>query len=248
MKHLLTTLAFVLVLSLSACSSYIQVLHPKPVSSGIRVDHSLYVFENDSLMIVYLFWDQKGTMSFLIRNKLDIPLYIDWKKSSEILDSRVISYYSEQSVSSYRAIDASYDDALGSLGFAAGSAVTTKLERVTFLPPHAHIERRFYRLTDYDYTRLKDVQPYTEKVNGLTTERVLLGSPVLSFRNFITYSTTESFASEQHISNDFAVRDISMVKNSDFLRYDKHQGRLVSTMYDQCSFYLKPTPKGTIYR
>ena len=81
---LLATL-FVTILFFSSCSLKLTHLYEtKPLSSTSNKDNT---FENDTLKIIYSFWSEGGVFSFSVYNKLSIPLYIDWKKSSFIKNS-----------------------------------------------------------------------------------------------------------------------------------------------------------------
>ncbi len=43
-----------------------------------------FEYENDTISVTYSFWEMNGTIEMLIRNKLNQPIYIDWKKCSFI--------------------------------------------------------------------------------------------------------------------------------------------------------------------
>lgn len=73
------------------CKTYVQVFDTK--AKNIKVENEFYVFENDSLKITYSFWAKNGLMTFGIYNKLNKPLYIDWKKSSYIDNSVKLNYW-----------------------------------------------------------------------------------------------------------------------------------------------------------
>ena len=52
-------------------------------------------YENDTVQVVYIFWAEKGSMEFLIHNKLKKPLYIDWRKCSYIIGTTKHDYWTE---------------------------------------------------------------------------------------------------------------------------------------------------------
>ena len=80
-KNLLLQFLFSAIL-FGSCSTYVQIyyLDSKDVS---KVNED-FVFENDTVKISYFFWAKRGVIAFEIFNKLDKPLYVDWKKSSYI--------------------------------------------------------------------------------------------------------------------------------------------------------------------
>jgi hypothetical protein len=57
---------------------------------------TIFVFENDSIKITYNFWAKNGAMAFDFYNKLNIPLYFDWKKSAFIPNDKMVSYWQDE--------------------------------------------------------------------------------------------------------------------------------------------------------
>lgn len=90
MKSILSLL--ILTILLSSCSKkMIQVFETS--SSNTKLINSSWIFENDTTKIVYSFWSDKGIMAFSIYNKLDKPIYIDWKTSSYIYNGVKLDYW-----------------------------------------------------------------------------------------------------------------------------------------------------------
>ena len=66
----------------------------------------------------------------------------------------------------------------------------------------------------------------------------------LLFRNFLTISTTENFASESYIDNGFYIANVYRVKTKDFLEipyYNKETKRTenILTFWNAKWFYIK---------
>jgi hypothetical protein len=79
-------LSFIIgIILLSSCSKYIQVFETS--STNTVSENENWVFETDTVKVTYEFWMNKGVMAFTVFNKLDIPIYIDWKNSSFIYNS-----------------------------------------------------------------------------------------------------------------------------------------------------------------
>jgi hypothetical protein len=122
--------------------------------------------ENDSIQVAYVFWAENGLVGLFVHNKLNQPLYIDWKKCSYITGTTKHDYWDEtvtmtengssSSSASYwetffdnnRSSRAARNQSTGAVeAYSASfsntfwSSVTsiTKPERITFIPP----ERRF---------------------------------------------------------------------------------------------------------
>ena len=53
-------------------------------STNCSLANGYLKYENDTIRVVYVFWEEKGIMGLLIHNKLSKPLYIDWRKCSFI--------------------------------------------------------------------------------------------------------------------------------------------------------------------
>lgn len=70
------TLLYFLTIVIFSCKT-VQVINV--ANTNLKKDNYL-VYENDSIKITYDLWYHHGLVSFVIYNKLDIPLYIDWKK------------------------------------------------------------------------------------------------------------------------------------------------------------------------
>jgi len=82
---------------LQSCSTqihYVQVFRTEPLNLSKVKD--FYVFENDTVRIVYYFWNEDGIMAFNIYNKSDKPIYVDWKKSTFITNSSKSNYWSDK--------------------------------------------------------------------------------------------------------------------------------------------------------
>ena len=93
MKNLLSLIVITLVLS-GCAKKYIQVFETKSTNTEKQAD--FFVYETDTLKITYSFWAEKGVLSFAVYNKLDQPIYIDWKKSSFIDNSNKLNYWVDE--------------------------------------------------------------------------------------------------------------------------------------------------------
>jgi|GEM_PF-3117677 len=56
-------------------------VHVYDVESSLPLVKNKYTYENDTIKITYYFWGNKGIVQIGINNKLDKPIYVDWKKS-----------------------------------------------------------------------------------------------------------------------------------------------------------------------
>ncbi|GAB3960713.1 hypothetical protein GCM10028805_58520 [Spirosoma harenae] len=76
MKIPLSLLSLMLLTSCTNSFYHVSTLESEQVN---LVDKD-FVFENEHLKLVYNFWEEGGRMRFLVFNKTDQPLYIDWSK------------------------------------------------------------------------------------------------------------------------------------------------------------------------
>lgn len=244
MKKAITAIVCVLLFS---CTKYTQLYQTKPTTSGIKSD-KLYYFENDTLKITYSFWEKNGTLAYSIYNKLSTPIYIDWKKSSFISNGVKHDYWVDETIthsSSYRVGSSSlsygYYGLLGlSTTSTAGTSRSLKPERIIFIAPHSNTVSAKFSLYSSDAQKLKP----GAKSSSLNISNSNKATPItyvefdesdspLTFRNFLSISTTENFQKEEYIDNGFYVSRISQIKMSDFLgsaHYDDKMGKTIYQM------------------
>lgn len=197
-----------------------QVFYTAPSTSDIKEANNLFIYENDTIKLAYSFWEEGGVMAFTIENKLNVPIYIDWKKSSFINTNIKYNYYSEDVRTETKSASASSWFLYSSLynwdrwypvnvGASSSQSVSRKDERIMFIPPHSITNRSKFKIT-YRFVNMRNAtkkQLGDSKIKGLVMEATKDNS-ALFFRNFITYSTKESFEREQYINNEFYVRKV----------------------------------------
>lgn len=232
MKKIL--LITVLGLILFGCKSYVQVFK---TDSSIETDtDGFYVYENDSLKITYSFWKAKGLMTFSIYNKLEKPLYIDWKKSSYIDNSVKLNYWVDEEKTKGLSAYGSYyyDGPLLKPRFAISStsgismSSTVKVERITFIPPSSNYYRsqffilpiNFFKLdtkTEFEEVPRND-KPKKKETKVYKTTYAKENSPLV-FRNFLTFSLSEDFETEFYVDNEFYIQQILEMDERHFKQY-----------------------------
>jgi hypothetical protein len=254
-----------LVLSLCACSKYAQIIHaaPHPSSPNLVDDGEKLVFENDTLRIVYSFWQNRGVMSFGVFNKLNVPLYLDWKKSSYVESSMKLDYYRERevrvSVSESQYFVNSTNLNLATVPFfssnTTGVQTVSKEERVTFIPPKSGIVRKYFKLfpklTHFSIAgSIEEVIPAPTS-NVQIKVKSLLATPDKSkfrFRNFLTFSTKETFENEFFVNNEFYINKVVTMKSSEFKgTYDAESDTYDYTFKDNRNFYIPNINKSSLF-
>lgn len=173
-------------------------------STNVPLQNSKFVFENDTLRISYNFWAENGIMSFDIYNKTSYPIYFDWKNSSFIPNSQMVSYWQDVTNTSSDAISSW----ISGSKFGRSVSKSVRQERIGVIPPHAQITRSDFRLI-----KNKDLIPkpgdYSEKQS------------FLDFRNYLTFSANEKFEGKvSTVDNEFYASSIKTVKYKDKDRYN----------------------------
>jgi len=261
-------------LLLFGCKSYVQVFN---TNSSIKTDEEgFYISENDSVKITYSFWKAKGLMTFSIFNKLNKPLYIDWKKSAYIDNSVKLNYWIDEEkskgISSYGSYF--YDGPLLKAGYAVnatgGASVssTVKVERITFIPPSSNYYRSQFYILPISFFKLDtktDFEEVTRNDNSKKTAKVYKAdftkenSPLV-FRNFLTFSTTEDFETEFYVDNEFYIEEILEMDERHFGQHRKDETKkgdydirdengeliLFSDYEKPSSFYLQIPKEGSL--
>ncbi|MBC7446551.1 MAG: hypothetical protein H7330_00655, partial [Hymenobacteraceae bacterium] len=224
-------------LCLSSCTKqYIQVFETATTNTVVK--DGLYVFENDSIRVSYAFWAEQGVMAFSIFNKLSRPIYVDWKNSSFIYNEKKLNYWAdEQKMETtgtfsddiytgclYRGPLLSVLAMASTSGTMSSSSLTTKPERVTFIPPKSSYDRSQFLLLPVDSyvfpnNHPKQVVPRVDnpkkKVEILSQQFDQQNSP-MRFRNFLSYSLGETSTSFSFVDNEFW---LASVKDMDYIQF-----------------------------
>ena len=224
----------VMIFSLSSCSSYIRLTETQSIGKDV-VDNNAY--ENNDMKITYDMWNENGIMYFTVYNKTDKPLYIDWKRSVFVYNSWKNNYWVDKSTAEdfYVPVGSGKN-----ISFQKRTSTVVQ-ERYTFIPPKTYIAvpTSYYILGDVSQVRVDDngskmkimvtdlrhdksaTKEKIEKTTGKGTTTAWTktydeaSSPHI-FRNFLTYSNTENFATEKNVENEFIVKKHTEMKSKNF--------------------------------
>jgi hypothetical protein len=161
---------------------------------------SVYVFENDTVRITYDFWFQKGQMKFSIYNKLNVPLFIDWKNSALIINDHTIPYYKDLTTHDISTAGSAVSVGGYTSHSSRSSGESIHLDRISFIPAHAKIDKK---------SNIHFVQHWRPDNSDLHRH----------IRNYIAYSTLENFNGENFADNDFEVVDFIKVSSVSYRRH-----------------------------
>ena len=210
-----------LIFFLSSCSKYMQLYNINALN--VQKVNNSYVFENDSVSINYNFWNLHGLMSFTLYNKLNVPIYIDWKKCSYISNSFKSDYWIDREYISTKSTQNSYfynpnnKNPIFPFLFlssnVASSSVVKREERITFIPPKSNISRSDFVIFPFNGIKLSN-DAFIDS-NMLKKEEIAYyqcfnksNSPIVC-RNFLSYSTSETFTTEFYIDNEFYIDSVA---------------------------------------
>ncbi|MFN0032189.1 MAG: hypothetical protein ACKVOR_08535 [Flavobacteriales bacterium] len=220
MKNILIISILILIL-LSGCIELHQVIELD--SKSLKSQDDYFIFENDSLKITYSFWAENGIMAFQIFNKTNRDIYLNWEKSSFIVNSHKFNYWEDKTKISSSGIYLSKNKTgyFNNFGMEFSSSIAVKEEQTSFIPPKCFIIRSTYILnpevtfplsdsTKKVYTKRDDSEPRSSSKNiyyysEIFTEK---DSPY-QFRNYLTFSFHEDNSEKFSIDNEFYVHEIT---------------------------------------
>lgn len=242
-------------LLITGCSkSLIQVFDI--CTTNTKTEGEYYVYETDTVKITYAFWATKGVMSFSIFNKLDKPLYIDWKNSSFIYNGDKKNYWIDEThtdlASYYKGVY--YNGPLLAPGYSVSSGVqvatssTVKPERITFIPPKSKFSKSSFYLLPVCYYKsdkfISTVVPRNDNPKKKTTvlsENFSFDDSPLRFRNYLAFSFSENSQQQFFVDNEFY---LTSVKEMEFRHY---MGKRLGTDDKGRRIYQKPFKKQTSF-
>jgi hypothetical protein len=221
----LTLISFLL-LSLTGCIQHIQVFDT--ATTNTRLSNDYFVYETDTLLIKYYFWAKNGILAFSVFNKLDKPIYIDWKNSSFVYNDDKLNYWNDEAFYYTAGIYKSHSyhgnlilpDFSVSEGVNVSTTLKVKPERITFIPPKSNYYNSTFRILPaiYDFTPYAMVHykdslarrsDKPKKKTILYVERFLKNGSPIRFRNFLAISLNENFQHVFYVDNEFYVSAIT---------------------------------------
>ncbi|MFD2921974.1 hypothetical protein ACFS6H_19800 [Terrimonas rubra] len=190
----LTTLLFIF--SLASCYPS-QVF--KTASNNVFLKGNSCVFENDSVKIEYNLWAERGVVSFELYNKLNTPLYIDWKTSAYITSNRSLNYWQDETVKTTIT-----DNSLFLNSNSKSVSKSVKYDRVSIIPPLSVISKSTYNILPKEY----------HKKTKYSVGHYKPDNTPISFRSYLAISSSEDFkGTVNYIDNSFYVYQVDEVKS-----------------------------------
>jgi len=238
MKNLkLSTLVMVLVMVLSSCNQFIQLVETESVGKDAVTKEG--VCQNDDIRIDFDMWSEDGITYFSLYNKTDKPMYIDWKRSVFIYNDWKNNYWVEKSTTESFVVPSG----TGSNITYERKTSTVVAERYTFVPPHTYVSVPMTYVIMSGFTTSTNTSAsgkttitvaqglkYEDKTLKKTSIPASSGKGTVKayvkeynketsparFRNFLTYSFDEKFVTEKFIQNEFFVNKKTEMTKKNF--------------------------------
>lgn len=238
-------------------NGYVQVFEVK--SDNCPVENDKFIFENDTLKITYYFWASRGIMQMGIKNKLDVPIFINWQNSYYKNTTDKLSYAPEGELNDdninlynkymYGGRQLTAMDYSLSYQTASSDEFKTKVEMITEIKPNGYYMRlKYYIIADdiytFDETATKITQPNNSnpKKNSDVYEKTFTESDSpFKFESYTQYSTTTEFANASVAHHNFWVSKAQEIEGKHF------RGVKIGKSPDGYSNYKFPFKKTTSF-
>ncbi len=176
---------------------------------------SEFIHETDTLTITYSFNGENCPVRISIKNKLDEPLYVDWKRSAITFKDQTYSYWKDRAILNVTAHGSEIQwTPYASTTNAIVTGEITRDEAISFIPPHATKQTSMLTLTREFLDLSKPREPYhamvttqTGPVAALEYEYSQENSP-FKYRSFLTLSADPSFARPLTCEHEFWVSEV----------------------------------------
>lgn len=186
------------------CISCARYQYASISSDGVTMnDKREFVAENDSLLILYNFNGANAPINITIQNKLSVPVYVDWQRSSLIVNGNAISYLpNEMKIDGgFAAGSFNYGNRESGYRVTGGSlhATASLPSSVDFIPPQSYMTKNPMGVTNKFIENVPDTA--FRRVNYQFAEGFLTKVKVanfteatspLRFRSYLTLKVGDS--------------------------------------------------------
>lgn len=223
---------------LSSCSTYYYSTLSSAEGTVEKDDFGDFIYENDSVKVVYSFFGYNLPIKILVINNSDQPLYVDWQRSALILDD-VATNYKQNKVTFDGSIETNTLNYNRNFSTTEGSysGNLTLPEGVSFIPPKSKIEHVPMTLGDFRFDKISN-KSFTRKIfarGDLSPTKIKtmhfaeFNSP-LRFRSYLTlyYGSIDPEKSKPFVlDQDFYISEVMKsgdIKPEDVFGYTNERG------------------------
>ena len=164
-----------------------------------------FVIRNDSFEIRYDFESEPSAIRVSIYNKLDLPLFVDWKSSAIIHNGVPHTYWTDVSYVDLQTVE--YPSTIQPITYGSASGTLYRPAHIGFIPPDSYVVKENNRLNTGFFD--KNIQ---DAANGKVVEKNSkfdTGNSPLRFRSFLTLAVTEDFRSAFHADSEFWISEVN---------------------------------------
>lgn len=190
-------LSGILLSSFTSCSTY----YINTLSSVNMVKDSNtgeFQFENDSVKISYGFAGENAPVKIKVHNKLRVPLFVDWTRSSMIYNGQSKGFIPDEVKFSGNISTNTWNERTLSSAESTINGSVQSQKQVSFIPPNANFETiiksfdqdTFENLSDSLFKE-RDVLPTVEGQVKVNVGNFDSSNSPLSFRTYITFYTQD---------------------------------------------------------
>jgi hypothetical protein len=201
----------------SSCTTYQYMTVSSKMAK--QNDRQEFVVENDSVLVKYNFSGQDAPINVEITNKLDKPLYVDWKRSALIVGDKAISYVPTSVPISGSVVTSS------SSFLSAGNFVSTTSQgsfsgkmgvptEMDFIPPGTSKSKTPMGVTNHAYPVPKEKQERVQLqlessyTGAALVSRFADSTSPLHFSSYLTLYAEGSFEEPLVLKHNFYISEI----------------------------------------
>lgn len=229
MKSILPALASCFLVS---CTAYqVMTVSSREVKQNPANE---FIVENDSLELSYNFNGKDGPVKIMIRNKLQQPMYVDWKRSALIINGKAVSYAPNKvpiegaiATSNY-SWSKEWSSSYGNL-----SATAQLPSDAAFIPPQTYVTQQLIGITNQALEQLpdsifskKNIPSMGDGYETIKQAFFTAESSPLVFKSYITMMIGDSLPKPVIYQHNFYVSELMKMSNSpELLNGDKRGDR-----------------------
>lgn len=208
------------ILLLSACQTY-QLNTISSVNALMDDKTGKFNVENDSVKITYSFNGKNAPINIAVYNKLNEPVYVDWKRSAYIIDKKATSF-SDRAIK----VNGTYEGSSANLGsgkypvssYSSGNiqATANLPENIMFIPPHAEVDKTLLEMAPEQTRFIEDSLVTKVQINDQLTAtpfsakmaKFNKNNSPLFFKSYITmYTINNNMQKFMTYTNEFYISE-----------------------------------------
>jgi hypothetical protein len=229
MKSILPALASCFLVS---CTAYqVMTVSSREVKQNQANE---FVVENDSLELSYNFNGKDGPVKIMIRNKLQQPIYVDWKRSALIINDRAVSFAPGKVPIEGSIATANYAwSKEWSSSYSRLSATAQLPTETAFIPPGTYVSQQLIGITNQALEQLpdsifskKNIPAIGDSYAAIKQAFFTAESSPLVFKSYITMLIGDTLPKPVIYQHNFYVSElIKMTDTPELLNGDKRGDR-----------------------